>query len=206
MHKQAIIGSGILLPLIVSMIFIGATTNATQNSNLGLDQSEATSVSKASIWLYLTIDGNDIQGDSQVQSLDREGTIEIWSFRMDVQVPSDVSSGRATGSRVYSPIIVTKLIDRSSPLLMKALTHNEQVDEAEFKFFRTSVNGEGSEEYYYSIKIELGRITGIRVFTLTDFSTHAVYDMEEISFSFQRITVTYVDGGVENVDDIRNRG
>ncbi|TON49957.1 Hcp1 family type VI secretion system effector, partial [Vibrio parahaemolyticus] len=65
-------------------------------------------------------------------------------------VPRDPQSGQPTGQRVHRPLVVTKVQDRSSPLLFNALVSGEKLPECLIRFYRTSV--QGKQEHYYSIK------------------------------------------------------
>ena len=47
----------------------------------------------------------------------REGTIQIIAAMHEIVGPRDPASGRPTGKRVHKPFVVTKNIDRASPLL-----------------------------------------------------------------------------------------
>jgi type VI secretion system secreted protein Hcp len=51
-------------------------------------------------------------------------------------------------------------IDKSSPLLCKALVEN-QVIEATFKCFRPNPTGDGTTEQFYSVAFKQGRISSI---------------------------------------------
>lgn len=66
-------------------------------------------------------------------------------------VPRDPQSGQPTGQRVHRPLVVTKVQDRSSPLLFNALVSGEKLPECVIRFYRTSV--QGKQEHYYSIKL-----------------------------------------------------
>jgi len=57
----------------------------------------------------------------------------------------------ATGERTYEPIRIAKRIDKSSPLLAKALCNNEVI-EATFKFYRPDPAGSGTQEHFYTIE------------------------------------------------------
>ncbi len=67
----------------------------------------------------------------------------------------------ASGRRTYEPIIVRKRIDKSSPLLAKALCNNEEI-EATFKFFRPNPAGDGTTEQFFTVQIMKGRLSAIK--------------------------------------------
>ncbi|MCE7735339.1 MAG: type VI secretion system tube protein Hcp [Candidatus Heimdallarchaeota archaeon] len=178
-------------------------STANSDDNLDLNQSELGIVQSAGIHLKLKIDGNDIEGESTIASLERENTIEVYSYRYEVITPREASSGALTGRRQHSPIVITKRIDKTSPLLFKALTMNEPVDEGQFRFYRPSVGGEGNEEHYMTVLIEQGYVASYRTFTISDYTGQGTFLMEEVSFVFQDITITYEIGGATHKDSWR---
>jgi len=81
----------------------------------------------------------------------------------------------------YKPVVFTKPIDKSSPLLSIALDHNE-VLEAIFIFYRTSQNGQ--LEKYYEVKL-----TGVSLIEISDIFPDSIKNNE--SMPFQRIQMKY---------------
>ena len=143
--------------------------------------------------LALEIDGNNIEGDV-VDTLDREGTIEAISIGTGVTTPREQATGNLTGRRQHKPITITKRVDKTTPLLYKALAQNEPVTQASFRFFRP--DGAGGEEHYYTILIENGYVSAV----------HAVMGkgeadpVEMVSFVFQDITWTFELNGATHTD------
>jgi len=156
--------------------------------------------------LRLRIDGNDIEGESSISSLNREGTIECSSFRYGVTTPRTADTGALTGRRQHEPVIIHKRIDKSTPLLLKALCTNEPVTSAEFRFYRTSPRGSGVvEEHFFTVLLERGFISSVRQVSedVIMAGKQAPPMMEEVAFVFSRITWTYEIGGVTHSDHIR---
>lgn len=158
------------------------------------------------VHLYLKANGSDIKGESTQTSLGREGSIECLYFEDSVRTAREKGSGMATGRRTYEPIVLRKRIDKSSPLLAKALCNNEVV-EGTFKFFRPSPTGDGTTQQFFTIEFAEGRVAGIkRVSPDTIDPASAVEPpTEEISFVFHTITWTYEDGGVTHTDNWREQ-
>src|SRR5689334_16703250 len=105
--------------------------------------------------LYLKANGQDIQGESTQHSLGRENSIECLYYEQSVQTAREASSGMATGRRQYNPLIIRKRIDKSTPLIAKALRNNSVI-EATWKFFRPNPTGDGTTEQYYTVAIKNG--------------------------------------------------
>ncbi len=201
-EKKYKYGLVFLVPLVLSMLFIGLNnyTSATSDEGLDLNQSELGIINNAGIHLFLMIDGSTIEGESTIASLERENTIEVWSYRYEVITPREEASGQLTGRRQHSPIVITKRIDKSSPLLFKALTMNELVEEAQFRFYRPAAGSSGAEEHYLTVLIENGYVASFRTYTLSDLGGTNIQMMEEVSFVFQDITITYEIGGATHKD------
>ncbi|EMF4709933.1 Hcp family type VI secretion system effector [Providencia stuartii] len=81
----------------------------------------------------------------------------------------------------YKPIVFTKPIDKSSPLLSVALEQNE-VLEANFIFYRTSQNGQ--LEKYYEVKL-----TGVSLVDISDIFPDSIKDND--AMPYQRIQMKY---------------
>src|SRR5687768_8803857 len=109
-----------------------------------------------SIHLYLKANGQDIQGESTQFSVGRENSIECVEFKDSVRTAREHGSRAAVGRRVHEPLMIVKRIDKSTPLLAKALCRNEALV-GEFKFFRPNPAGDGTTEQFFTIKIEGAR-------------------------------------------------
>ena len=105
------------------------------------------------VHLYLKANGQDIQGESTQIDLGRENSIECVQFKDSVRTARELGSRAAVGRRVHEPIEILKRIDKSTPLLAKALCRNERID-AEFKFFRPNPDGDGTTEHFYTVKVK----------------------------------------------------
>lgn len=157
------------------------------------------------VHLYLKANGVDIQGESTQFSLGREGSIECLQFKDNVRTARELGSRAAVGRRVHEPIEIVKRIDKSSPLLAKALCRNERID-AEFKFFRPNPNGDGTTEQFFTVKIENGRIDAIARFSpnALDPAEAKAPPMETVRLVYHTITWIYMPTGAEFVDSWSN--
>lgn len=153
------------------------------------------------VHLYLKANGADIQGESSQRSMGRENSIECLFFESGVRTAREAGSGMATGRRQYEPLLIRKRIDKSTPLIAKALVEN-QVIEGTFKFFRPNPTGDGTTEQFYTIGIKQGRIASQRQWlpdTIVPASSTEP-PLEEVSFVFHTILWTYTNGGVTHED------
>ena len=153
------------------------------------------------VHLFLKSNGQDIQGESEQLSLGRENSIECLSFRDSVRTAREAGSGMASGRRTYEPLVIQKRIDKSSPLLAKALCNNEVV-EGIFKFFRPNPTGDGTTEQFFTVEIKRGRIAFVNRVSpdAIDPASATRPPLEEVGFVFHTIKWTYTNGGIEHED------
>jgi type VI secretion system secreted protein Hcp len=153
------------------------------------------------VHLYLKANGTDIKGESTQTSLGRADSIECVFYKQSVITAREAGSGLATGRRQYQPLLIRKRIDKSSPLLMKALCDNTAID-ATFKFFRPNPSGDGTTEQFYTVAFKKGRIASIKQVvpdTIVPASSTEP-PLEEVTFVFHTIGWTYTNGGVTHED------
>jgi type VI secretion system secreted protein Hcp len=136
-----------------------------------------------------------------VTSAPHRGTIEVIATAHEIVSPRDAASGLPTGKRMHKPFIITKELDRSSPLLYNLLNTNENITTWELGFWRPSANG--GEKQYYSVQLTNASISSI-TFGLSnqrnpDLDKKKAY--EEIAFTYHKITWTWVDGAITAEDD-----
>ena len=158
--------------------------------------------------LFLKANGTAINGENTQTSLGRENSIEVLYYEQGVTTAREASSGIASGRRQYLPLLIRKRIDKSTPLIFKALADN-QVIEGEFKFFRPNPTGDGTTEQFFSVSIKQGRVASVKqilpdvLSTLTNSEHEKVNTappMEEVTFVFHTISQTYTNGGVTHED------
>ena len=168
-----------------------------------------------SVHLFLKAAGADLQGESTQTSNGRANSIECSFFEHACDTAREAGSGNATGRRQYRPIVVRKDIDKTTPLIMKALRMNQNVSGI-FKFYRpdTGTNpeepGSGEDTMFYSIEFTGGRIShtkqyvrdthAIDVRAANDLNAHSAAPQEEVGFVFHTIKWIYTAGGIEDQD------
>ncbi len=154
-----------------------------------------------SVHLFLKANGSDVKGDSTQVSLGRKDSIECLYYEQGVQSAREAGTGTALGRRQYSPLVIRKRIDKSSPLLVKALVENQKI-EGTFKFFRPSPTGDGTTEQFYTVVIKEGHVSSARQFVHDTISsaTNLLPPMEEVTFVFKTISWTFTNGGISHED------
>lgn len=133
----------------------------------------------------------------------REGLIMVFAYTHGIDSPRDTASGRPTGKRKHGALTITKEIDKASPLIYSALVNNETITEFDLRFWRPSSKGTGAEEQFYTIKLTNASISAVDQYVLDtkDPANMKYPPMEKVSFTYQKITWTYEDGGITAEDD-----
>ncbi len=153
------------------------------------------------VHLYLKANGAEIKGESTQTSLGRADSIECVYYEQATKTAREKGSGMATGRRQYEPLIIRKRIDRSSPLLVKAMADNERID-AKFKFFRPSPDGDGTTEQFYTVEITNGRVASVKHLVPDCIvpATSTEPPLEEVTFVIHTIRWAYESTGAEHQD------
>ncbi|VDL11320.1 Major exported protein [Pseudomonas aeruginosa] len=89
-----------------------------------------------------------------------EDQVMVQGFNHEVIIPRDPQSGQPTGQRVHKPVVITKVFDKASPLLLAALTSGERLTKVEIQWYRTSAAG--TQEHYYTTVLEDAIIVDIK--------------------------------------------
>ncbi|ATM75351.1 Secreted protein hcp [Serratia fonticola] len=85
----------------------------------------------------------------------------------------------------HQPVIILKLIDKSSPLIAACMDNNEEI-ECNIQFLRTSVNG--GLERYYSIRLGGATIVAIKCDYPHSINDNGMIPQEAISIKYRDIT------------------
>ena len=161
---------------------------------------------QAEMMAYMTVKGQKqglIQGS--ITQKGREGKIGVIATDHVVIVPTDAASGQPTGKRMHKPILITKEVDKSSPLLHNAQDMNENLPEVQIQYWmpRRDAMGAGSEYQYYTVTLTNARIVSLRQVMPNmrnpELLKFAAY--EEVALAYQKITWTWNDGGITASDD-----
>jgi len=151
---------------------------------------------------YLKLKGQK-QGEikGSVTQKGREGKIMVIAVSHEIVCPRDPASGLPTGKRMHKPFIITKELDKSTPLLYNVLVNNENIQEWELQFWQPSATG--AEKQHYTVKLTNANIASIHFRSLNNKNPELMKyaEFEEIAFTYQKIEWTWVDGGITAMDD-----
>lgn len=118
-----------------------------------------------------------------VYQVGREDRIMIQALSHDIFVPNGSGSGR----RMHKPLIITKTIDKATPLINNALCSGELLKECRVEWYRTSA--QGTQEHFYTMELEDALIIGAEVLMphCQDPGTAHLTQLEKVHFSYRRI-------------------
>jgi type VI secretion system secreted protein Hcp len=128
-----------------------------------------------------------------------ENQILVQAFKHVVFVPP----GAQSGHRQHGPLMVTKVIDKSSPLINIALTTGEPLTRCRVEFYRTSA--QGGQEHFYTMELDEAVITHAEiVMPHCQDPDKAEYTlMETVHFAYRQITWTHEVCGTTGIDQWR---
>ena len=134
----------------------------------------------------------------------QEDAIQIQAFTHTVTVPKDPQSGQPTGQRVHQGFSITKVYDKSSPMLYQALATGEQIKKATIKWYRTAPTGE--QEHYFTTEVEDALITNISAWMPNALrpDSASLTHMETVDFSYKQVSWTHEKAGTSGSDSWDN--
>jgi len=150
---------------------------------------------------YMTLEGQNqgkIEGSTKVKGHD--GKILVQAVEHTIEIPKSPQTGLPTGKRVHGAMTLTKEIDKSSPKLFQALASGEQMKDVTLEFYR--ISPKGTEEKYYTVKLSNAILTNMQSWTPNCLSLEnkQMGHMENLSFTYEKITWTYEPDGIEAED------
>lgn len=149
--------------------------------------------------IFMTLTGQksgNVKGS--VTQRGRENSIQVSAVDDEIVSPRDPASGLPTGQRQHKPLKVTIEIDQSAPILYQMLSTNETITMLELKFWRPSPSG--VEAQFYTVRLTNASISEIHASTDAAHTT-----MLDVSFTYQKIQWTWVEGGVTAADNWQTR-
>jgi type VI secretion system secreted protein Hcp len=133
--------------------------------------------------------GNIYQDGHENESL-------VKSVSHNIKIARDSKAGLPTGQRSHQPFVISKLIDKSSPLLYNAITKGETLPKVEIKWYRTGYNGK--IENYFTTTLEDAVI--VDIFSDIDIDGTPV---ERVSFAYRKVLWRHEKASTSGEDDWR---
>jgi len=151
---------------------------------------------------YLRLEG-ETQGtiSGSATRRGREGAIVVYGWSHQVVSPRDAASGMATGRRQHHPFVITKPVDRATPLLRNLLTQNENIPQWRLECWQAVRSGK--QVLVYTVELVNASVAEIRAEQLNNqYPENAKHEIREhVSFSYQKVIWTWQDGGIVAEDD-----
>lgn len=134
---------------------------------------------------------------------DHEKQAIVKAYSHNVTIAKNKTTGQASGQRVHNPMIITKMIDKSSPLFFNALTTGETLKKVEVKWYRNS--NSGTHEHFYTVELEDALIVDINtaIESLASSVDNQPTPLEIVSFSYRKISVRHETASTSGEDDWR---
>lgn len=152
-------------------------------------------------YMWLKDDGGAlIKGGVDVK--DRDYTIEVKGFHHNLMIPTDNATGKVSGTRMHSPMLIVKDFDCSSPYLYKAVATGQKLQSAEIKWYR--INDAGMEAEYLNMLLEGVRIVSISPAMATGNNLNENH-METVEMRYEKITWKHNDGNIIFTDSWNDR-
>ena len=156
-----------------------------------------------------TNQGNITQGAFTAESVGNiyqeghEDEVLVEAFEHDVTLPRDPQSGQPSGQRVHKPVIITKVFDKSSPLLYNALTSGEVLSTVEIKWYRTSM--EGKQEHYFTTRLTDATIVDMNLHMphCQDPAQREFTQLLAVSLAYRKVEWEHIKSGTSGADDWR---
>lgn len=146
----------------------------------------------AALNAYLKLKGQK-QGEikGSVTQKGRESSIMVIAVSHEIVSPRDAASGLPTGKRQHKPFVITKELDRSSPILHQVLVNNENLSSFELTIFQPK-----AKDPAYTVRLTNANIASIKTLVGEDGKV-----LEEVAFTYQKIEWQWIDGGITAMDD-----
>jgi type VI secretion system secreted protein Hcp len=152
---------------------------------------------------YMTLKGR-ISGDikGSVTTPGHEGAIRVVAVQHEITSPRDAQSGLPTGKRQHKPFVVTKELDKSSPILYKVLATNESISSLVVKFM-ASAGPSGTTINDYTVTLTNASIADISFVmpSTVDATVSKSPELDRVSFTYQKIEWTWTEGNISASDD-----
>ena len=155
---------------------------------------------------YLKIEGESagtVAGS--VKQKGHEDWIEVIALEHNVIVPVDNQSGQIYGRRQHKPFIITKALDKATPLLFQIMGRGENIKTAVLDFMK--VSAKGGEEILFTYTLEDAKIIQIEsiMANVKDPQLDNLPNMEKIYLAYRKISWKFADGNLESSDDWQDR-
>lgn len=131
--------------------------------------------------------------------LDREDQILVQAMSHGVSLPK----GKSSGHRMHKPLVITKAIDKSTPLLMSAVCTGERLKSCRLDMYRPSSTG--GLEKFFTLEFEDAVITDFNLISphCQDPAAAGFTQLERVEIAYRAMTYRHEICGTMASDDWR---
>jgi type VI secretion system secreted protein Hcp len=150
------------------------------------------------LWIFGENQGK-IQGGSEKQ--DREGSIDIYGYTHLLITEPDTKTCQPSSTRDHFPVTIIKVVDRSSPLLLRAWRNHELLT-VTIRFYAIDP-ATRMEVNTYTLTLEKAYISGLRQeLPLTMLpANESLHLMERVSFTYANMVERWVSEDIAAGDE-----
>ena len=131
--------------------------------------------------IQMTIIG-DTQGIIEGEGIDNSILVESLIHQIYVPYDNDTGQPQASGKRVHNPLVIHKIIDKSSPKLAQALISNEELN-IQIRWYRIDPsNVQGAWQQYYTMNLTGAKIVSIITKSPGPIEEISERPVEDVSF------------------------
>ncbi|MBX9652009.1 type VI secretion system tube protein Hcp [bacterium] len=146
--------------------------------------------------------GSPIEGECNMKG--QEGAIEVRAFQHDVSKQVDpLDCSKVRSDRHHGSVTITTDLDKSFPLLMKALCEGATLNEIKVKWYRQPPEGGNEPEHYFTHTFTKCIVTSVRPIMRSATDGGRTGHMFAFEFGYRQITWTSEVGGTEFLDEVR---
>ena len=151
---------------------------------------------------YMKLKGKsqgDIKGDCE-QGGDKKDSILVYATEHKGEIPKETHTGLLTGQRIHHPYKITMAKRQAWPKLYKPCATGEQLD---VQLAAHGIKAAWMAEQPVTVKMENAIVVEMDQLTPLTFlpESKPYHDMEDVQFTYSKITWTYNDGNIEYTDD-----
>ncbi|MBI1841536.1 MAG: type VI secretion system tube protein Hcp [Verrucomicrobia bacterium] len=171
--------------------------------SLSVANAQAPLSSSAASTVYMKLQAQKqgvIKGEVIKKGLEQFHSILAYSH--EIVSPRDPASGLPTGRRQHQPFRVVKLLNSGSPQLLTAMANNENFPTITIDVWAPNPTGAGAESKIMTYTLINASLVSLRPWMPNQSDTAAASypPAEELSFNYESIKVTWINGGIEGQD------
>ena len=146
-----------------------------------------------SIWNH---EGNQLEGPRENLSS------FVFEFNHDVYLPYDKEQNKIEGSRRIGAFTVVKDIDRLTPQIYDIVCNGRKCTKVQIALYRIATDTGEEEEYFHYILEDANVVAVDNYMPSTKIvANEALGHQEMIKFLAKKFTWSYLDGGIEYMEE-----